>query len=496
MKCRNCGRENKPENVFCEFCGFVMEAGTETVGEVVTDDDMYDPYIYPDEMSHSKLPGKLKIIIPSAALGVILILAALFVLVPSIGGSDDLSSKNGSDAGYEDTMHDDDEFTDVNGEEECIFSYNQDGYSDVKVKYGEELTISSKEPDKKGQDFNGWNIKRNDGMYRGKNEEWVDSKSEAETYYPGDDIEVTAAWADENEEVTDFELIADWNNEGNEDGKAEEDKEKQKESSKETSSSPSSDKKPAGTTPSETKGNYDEPFAEKIVSEAEYNSKYRNNSKYKCTKLYRYATRSKETTTSGYDSLSGYTKYDSNTSTTYSDYKFGTPISSSTSYSGGKKVTKSASDAGYYYYAYAAGNPSKSSDWSFFCAKSRSTVISHMKQNYSASYAWSENNLRYFWFISTSDLGSNPSGSKISRSIPYCSNSTVGVGSFSKSGTHYYDIPMYKYNRCYKVKTVTRINYFYRWSQWSSWSDWTPNPPSAGDTVKIDDNVKYSVEMR
>lgn len=277
------------------------------------------------------------------------------------------------------------------------------------------------------------------------------------------------------------------------DGKKSTGSTKSKPSTKSTAPKKSPAKSKSPETSASAKEHY---YEDKIVTASEYNSKYKNNSKYKASKVYRYATRSKSTTTSGHDSVSGYTKYDSKTSTTYSGYYFGTPISTSTSYSGGKKVTKSATNTGYYYYAYAAGNPNRSSEWSFFCAKKRSTVISHMKQNYSVSRAWSEDNLRYFWYISSSDLGSNPKGSSISRSIPYRSNSSVGVGTLTKDGNHYYDIPMYKYSRCYKVKTVTKTNYFYKWSSWSSWSDWTTNPPSASDSVKIDSTVKYRVQHR
>lgn len=237
----------------------------------------------------------------------------------------------------------------------------------------------------------------------------------------------------------------------------------------------------------------------KIVTQDVYNSKYKNNSKYKCTKVYKYSTRSKSTTTSGYDSLDGYTKYDTKTSTSYSGYKLGSPCSTSTSYSGNKKVTTSAVNVGYYYYAYAAANPTSTSDWSFVCGKSRSGVISYMKSNYSASSAWSEQNLRYFWLISTNDLGSVIKGSqvtKISTSIPYCDNSNVSVGTLTKTGYHYYDIPMYRYSKCYKLKYVTTVNYFYKWSGWSSWSDWVTNPPSASDSVKISSDVRYLVRAK
>lgn len=234
----------------------------------------------------------------------------------------------------------------------------------------------------------------------------------------------------------------------------------------------------------------------KVVGADEYCSKYKNNSSYSCKRVYRYATRSKITTTSGYDSLSGYTKYDSKTATTYSGYRFGTPISTNTSYDGGKKTTTSASNIGYYYYAYAAANPQNTDDWSFVCGKSRNGVISYMKQNYSASAAWSEDNMRYFWMISSKDLGSTAAGSQISCSIPYLENSAVSVGTTSYNGKHYYDIPMYKYNKCYKVKTVTTTNYFYKYTNWSGWSSWTANPPAACDTVKIDTQEAYLIQSR
>lgn len=332
------------------------------------------------------------------------------------------------------------------------FSYNQSGYSSVKVKYGGTFTVSAKKPEKSGYTFKGWIAKRSDGKYYVSGTGWVTSSSSARLYNPGQKYKIDSSWVKGTYGNKSFTMIAKY----------------------------------------EVKSSQGLPEGN-IVTESEYNSKYKGNSQYKCTRVYRYATRSKQTTTSGYDTLSGYTKYDSQTTTSYSGYKFGTPISTSTSYSGGKKVTTSASNSGYYYYAYAAANPTNTSDWSFVCSKTRSELISYMKQNYSSSSAWSENNLRYFWYISSTDLGSTAKGSQISKSIPYCDNSNVSVGTLSSNGTHYYDIPMYKYNRCYKVKTVTTVNYFYKWSAWSAWSDWVTYKPTESDTLKVDSAVYYHV---
>ncbi len=231
-----------------------------------------------------------------------------------------------------------------------------------------------------------------------------------------------------------------------------------------------------------------------LVTADEYESAYKGNSNYAATPMYRYATRSKLTTSSGKDTVSGYTKYDTKTTTSTSGYKFGTPITTSTSYTSTSKVTKSAVNKGYYYYIYTVAAPSKTSDWTYYGARSRSSVVSYMKQNFSASSVWGESRLRYFWYISSTDLGST--SAKLNKNVPYCADSTVGVGTTSKSGTHLMDLKMYKYSRCYKVKTVTTTNYFYKWTGWSAWSEWTPEYKSASDTVKRDTQVMYLIQAK
>lgn len=181
-----------------------------------------------------------------------------------------------------------------------------------------------------------------------------------------------------------------------------------------------------------------------------------------------YRFRDKQTTTRGEDTLSGWTKYDTKTSVSTSGYKFGTPVSTTTSYANNKKTVTSAVEKGYYYYAYVVANPSKTSDWCYYADKSRAKVISHMKNNFSSSSAWAEKRLRYFWYISPKDLGAT--SGKLNKTIPYCADSSVGIGTLSQTGTHAYDNAMFRYNQCYKVRTETTTNYFYKWGSWSSWS--------------------------
>lgn len=335
------------------------------------------------------------------------------------------------------------------------FSYDQKGYSTAKIKYGNTLTVSTLKPVRDGSQFMGWIVKRSDGKYYTSGTGWTTSSSSAAIYKPGGKYKIDGSWVKGTTGNKSYVFIAKWLNNGSVD----------------TSNG-------------------------KIVSAAEYNSTYKNNSNYVCTRVYRYATRTKQTTTSGYDTLSGYTKYDTKTTTAYSGYILGTPISTSTSYSGGSKITTSACNTGYYYYAYAAANPVNTKDWAFVCAKTRSGLIEYMKANYSSSAAWSENNLRYFWYVSSSDLGSTAPASSISKNIPYCIDSNVSIGTFNQSGTHYYDIPMYKYSRCYKVKSVKTTNYFYKWSAWSAWSDWVTSAPAASDTVKVDTAEMYLVKAK
>ena len=202
---------------------------------------------------------------------------------------------------------------------------------------------------------------------------------------------------------------------------------------------------------------------------------------------YRYATRTKETKTDGHDTLSGYIRYDSKSSETTSGYQFGTPVATTTSYDGGKKTVKSAVNAGYYYYAYTVAKPKD--DWTYYADTSRANVIAHMKKNFSDSTLWSESRLRYFWYISSSDLGKT--SGKINKTIPYCADSTVKVGTTTQSGTHKYDLPMFKYNRCYKVRTAVTTNYFYRWSAWSDWSAWGDTKQAESDTRKVEQKTLY-----
>ena len=201
-------------------------------------------------------------------------------------------------------------------------------------------------------------------------------------------------------------------------------------------------------------------------------------------KQYRY--RDKQTTTSGEAALSGWTKYDTKTSVSTSGYKFGTPIATSTSMANNRKTVTSAVDKGYYYYAYVVANPSNTSDWCYYADKTRAKVISHMKANFSNSTAWAEKRLRYFWYVSPTDLGAT--SAKLKKTIPYCADSTVSVGTFSQKATHYYDIPMFRYNQCYKVKTTTTTNYFYKWGNWSSWSE---TAYSGSDTRQVETQTLY-----
>ena len=230
-----------------------------------------------------------------------------------------------------------------------------------------------------------------------------------------------------------------------------------------------------------------------MVTESQYNSLYKDNSQYetlRTERYYKYWSRVKETTTSGENTKSGWTKYDTKTSTSTSDYKYGTPIGTTTSYANNKKTVTSAVDKGYYYYAYAVANPSNTSDWTYYVAKTQAAVISHMKQNFSSSATWAEKRLRYFWYISSSDLGST--SKKLNKTIPYCASSSTTVPTTSKTGTHLYDLCMYKYKQCYKVRTDTTINYFYRWSDWTEYADWTPQKR----TLPSDGSMKEETELR
>jgi len=47
---------------------------------------------------------------------------------------------------------------------------------------------------------------------------------------------------------------------------------------------------------------------------------------------------------------------------------------------------------------------------------------------------------------------------------------------------------MYRYNQCYKVKTETTINYFYKWGNWSAWSG---TAYSGSDTRQIETRTLY-----
>lgn len=325
-------------------------------------------------------------------------------------------------------------------------AYNANGGSKApssqKKTYGKTLTLSSLKPVRSGYEFAGWSTSK--------------SASTAQ-YKPG--TKYTA-----NKAVT---LYAVWKKVVSEDAGYE--------NNDDNSGS------------SNSAGSF-------LVTADEYESAYKGNSNYAATPMYRYATRSKLTTSSGKDTVSGYTKYDTKTTTSTSGYKFGTPITTSTAYTSTSKVTKSAVNKGYYYYIYTVAAPSKTSDWTYYGARSRSSVISYMKQNFSASSAWGESRLRYFWYISSTDLGST--SAKLNKSVPYCEESTVGVGTTSKSGTHLMDLKMYKYSRCYKVKTVTTTNYFYKWTGWSAWSAWTPEYKSASDTVKRDTQVMYMIQAK
>ena len=235
--------------------------------------------------------------------------------------------------------------------------------------------------------------------------------------------------------------------------------------------------------------------AEFEVSESDYYSLYQDNPEYELVgtvDYYRYATRTKSTSTSGYDTKSGWIKYDTKTTTSTSGYAFGTPPATQTSYANNKRTVTSAVDTGYYYYAYVVADPSKTSDWCYYADKTRAKVISHMKANFSQSSTWAESRLRYFWYISPKDLGAM--SGKLKKTIPYCADSSVSVGTLSQTGTHYYDISMYRYKQCYKVRTVVTVNYFYQWSDWA-WSDWTTTRKSItnADTMKEETQVRYIV---
>ena len=234
------------------------------------------------------------------------------------------------------------------------------------------------------------------------------------------------------------------------------------------------------------------------VTQSVYERIYKNDPNYVVVgtvPYYQYATRTKATKTDGHDTLSGWTKYDTKTSSSTSGYKFGTPVSTSTSYANGRKTVTSAVSKGYYYYAYAVANPNKTSDWTYYVDKTRTAVINHMKASFSSSATWDEARLRYFWYISSKDLGSL--SGKFNKSIPYCADSTVSKGVTTKSGDHLYDLKLWKYKQCYKVKTDITINYYYQWSAWSAWSAWSRDRrtlPSDG-SMKENSETRYLIRL-
>lgn len=233
------------------------------------------------------------------------------------------------------------------------------------------------------------------------------------------------------------------------------------------------------------------------VTHEVYESSYKDNPDYVLVETipyYQYSSRTKSTTTSGYDSLDGWIKYDTKTSSSTSGYKFGTPIDTSTSYANNRKTVTSAVNKGYYYYAYAVANPSKTSDWTYYVDKTRAAVVSHMKANFSASSTWDESRLRYFWYISSKDLGTM--SGKLNQNIPYCENSNVSVGETSQSGTHLFDLKLYKHKQCYKIKTDTTTNYFYKWSAWEEWTEWTQDRvPLPGDgSMRENTETRYLIK--
>ena len=227
-----------------------------------------------------------------------------------------------------------------------------------------------------------------------------------------------------------------------------------------------------------------EPFE---VTQDEYNNKYQNDPNYELIDTityYSYGTKQKLTTTSGESSLSGWTWYNKTQDTAVSDYRFGTPIAASTSYANNRKTETCAVDTGWYYYAYTVADPNNTSDWCYYADKTRAKVIAHMKKNFSKSSAWDEGRLRYFWYISPKDLGAT--SGKLKKTIPYCASSNVSVGTLSQKATHYYDIPIFRYKQIYKVRTVTTINYFYKWSDyvWSGWSQSRQSIPADGTVIE------------
>lgn len=234
------------------------------------------------------------------------------------------------------------------------------------------------------------------------------------------------------------------------------------------------------------------------VNKNDYESNYINDPEYSVVNtryLYRYRTRNKETIQSGNSSMNGYTLYDKKTTESTSDYKFGTPISTNTSISndGKSSITKSAVNTGYYYYAYTAANPNKTSDWTYYASSDRATVVSHMKASFSAASAWSEANLRYFWWIDSSSNLQNTA--HLNKKIYYSEDSNVKVGSTKKeSSTHNYDLALYKYKQCYKEKTVTTSYYYYRYTAWSPWSDWSAYCPSSNDLTESQSMLFYTLE--
>lgn len=223
----------------------------------------------------------------------------------------------------------------------------------------------------------------------------------------------------------------------------------------------------------------------KLVSQSEYNNTYSDSSKYSSSKRYRYATRSKEYTSSGSSYLSGWTQYDSNSSSSTSGYYFGSYPSNSNS--DGKKVE--VVSKGYYYYAYGVADPNNTSDWTYYIAKSRSTVVNHMANNFSKSSVYGEPRLRYFWVISSKKYDKYPRY----KTVNYCDNSQVSVKTMNADGSYYMDLNMYYYSPCYKLKTTTYTYYYYRWGNWSSWSDWTSRESADGNTKREDSTVMYYV---
>ena len=236
-----------------------------------------------------------------------------------------------------------------------------------------------------------------------------------------------------------------------------------------------------------------------IVTDAEYKAKYTNSQKYTAIPVYRYATRQKEYTTSGYTSVDSnngnpWTKYDSKTTSTISGWTWTKPTTATT-YVNGSRKDVSLYTTNYYYYFYGAAQPSNTSKWTWYVSNSRSSVVSHLKQNYSNSSVWNESRLRYFWKLSPTKQSTL---NVANTTVNYVNDSTVRKGYFKYTGT--YKVPnnvhLYYYKPVYKSKTVTTTNYFWRWGNWSSWSDWTTEKKATGDTVKKDNTVMYQITVK